>query len=167
MNLSSLRFLPYMSQEITKATYPSGTSNGGGSALVVKVYSLKLHGGTSLHEQILKFVKLVLQAIEFTPTPKVLSQSVAVHPALQDNCTFQILASALVEFLQTIIETESRLVLLDILQEIEAGTITTTSQILKLIAFHSKSGKFQAFTKPSLGMALVTSGELADQGNSS
>ena len=107
MDVSSMRFLPYMSQEITKAINPSGTYNGGGSALVVKVYSLKLHGSASLHEQILRQVKLVIKAIEFTPIPKGLSQSIAVHPALQDSCTFQILASVLVEFLQTIKETES------------------------------------------------------------
>ena len=59
------------------------------------------------------------------------------------------------------------MVLLEILNDIESGKITSTSQILKLIAIHSKSGKFQAFTKQSLGMALVASGELADQGNSS
>ena len=107
MDVSSMRFLPYMSQEITKATNPSRTYNGGGSALVVKIYSLKFHGNASLHEQIIVFEKLVVKGIEFTPIPMGLPQNTAVHPALQDSSIFQILASALVEFLQTIKETES------------------------------------------------------------
>jgi len=134
---------------------------------VAKTYSLKLNGQTSVHEQIIKFEKLVTRGIEFTPIPVGSPPNTVVHPALQDHCTFQILASALVEFLQVIIETESRLVLLDILAKIQACKITTAGHILKLVAFHSKSGKFQPFTKQSLGMALVASGESADRGNSS
>ena len=65
-----------------------------------------------------------------------------------------------------IVETESRLVLLEILKDIVSGKITTTTQILRLIASHSKSGKFQAFSSKTMGMALVSSGGLADQGNS-
>jgi hypothetical protein len=166
IDVAALRFLPYMAQEISKATSSSGTSSGGSYALVAKVYSLKLQRDMSLHEQILKQVKLVNKAIEFTPIPKGMLQSTAVHPALDDCCTFSILVSAMVEYLQLIDETESRLVLVDILKEIDSSKITTTNQILSLIASHSKSGKFQAFSSKTLGMALVSSGGLADQGNS-
>jgi hypothetical protein len=166
IDVAALRFLPYMAQEISKATSSSGTSSGGSYALVAKVYSLKLQRDMSLHEQILKQVKLVNKAIEFTPIPKGMLQSTAVHPALDDYCTFSILVSAMVEYLQLIDETESRLVLVDILKEIDSSKITTTNQILSLIASHSKSGKFQAFSSKTLGMALVSSGGLADQGNS-
>jgi len=100
IDVAALRFLPYMAQEITKATSSSGTSSGGSYTLVAKVYSLKLQREVSLHEQIIKQVKLVNKAIEFTPIPKGMPQSTAVHPALDDCCTFSILVSALVEYLQ-------------------------------------------------------------------
>ena len=84
-----------------------------------------------MHEQILKFEKLVVRGIEFTPIPVGLPQNTVVHPALQDSCTFQILASALVEFLQTIKETESRLVLLEILK------IFNLAKLLRRVKFLS------------------------------
>ena len=114
-----MRILPYMFQEITKVTNSSGTFSGGGSAYVVKIYSFKLNGGTSLHEQIIKFEKLVKRGIEFTPIPVGSPPNTSIHPALQDHCNFQILASTLVEFSQIIPDTESRIVLLNILSEIQ------------------------------------------------
>ena len=165
MDVASLRFLPYMSQEISKAISSSGTSSGGSHVLVGRVYNYKFQPDMALHEQILKYNKLVTKAIEFTPIPKGMPQSTAVHPALDDCCTFSILASALVEYLQILGDTESRLVLLDILHNIDLNKISTTTQLLELISLHSKSGKFQAISvKSSLGMALVTSAESSDQG---
>ena len=165
MDVASLRFLPYMSQEISKAISSSGTSSGGSHVLVGRVYNFKFQPDMALHEQILRYNKLVIKAIEFTPIPKGMPQSTAVHPALDDCCTFSILASALVEYLQILGDTESRLVLLDILHNIDLNKISTTTQLLELISLHSKSGKFQAISvKSSLGMALVTSAESSDQG---
>ena len=88
MDVSSMRILPYVSQEIIKATNPSGTFNGRGSAYVAKTYSLKLNGQTSVHEQIIKFEKLVTRGIEFTPIPVGSPPNTVAHPALQDLCSF-------------------------------------------------------------------------------
>ena len=143
MDIAAMCILTCMIQDINKVTDSSGTFNSGSSAYVTKVYSLKLTGNSSLYEQLNQFDELVTKAIEYTPLPMGLTLGTSVHPALQDQCIFQILAGALYEFAQIISHTESHLTLIDILAAIRSKSITTVDEIRKQIVLHSKLGKFQ------------------------
>ena len=106
------------------------------------------------------------KGIEYTPIPPDSPPGTTVHPAFQDACIFSVLVGALIEYSHLVRHTETNIALMDMLDSIQSRNITTVAEIRKQVLHHSKFGKFQSFKESNLGMALVASEEVADQGKS-